>query len=212
MLKKRIFKVGICVLALIVIGLLFCRCTYLVYSFRNISQDADYLDNAKFFIHLFESDMKSEKTLFLESRHPKDTCCTVSVIAFNPAWTSFRVNHLVIYVDGTNAADITKPSTIDTNDLVFKPYIDTERFRSEFPNIDPREASFAFFPEPTTEPMLACPPNINSKIQVQVNVDILLADQSVFSTNIHADFALRKEEVRYSLAEKYFMMMFMPRF
>ncbi len=136
----------------------------------------------------------------------------VTVFAFDPTYTSIRVNKLDVELNGTNVAALTDPSTIDANDLVFKPYIDKEAFRAEFPHQDPREALFAFFPSPTTTPLLARAPEAGSKIRVAVSLEIIAGNSVVLSTNVQTDFVLAREERRYTWAEMLFVRVFMPRF
>jgi len=205
---------GICAggLALIVATLFVGGQTYRVDSYRAVSPDVHRLGDAKCMIHLFESGQIREDSAFLETQRPKDTCCMVTVFAFDPAYSSFRVNHLSIDIDGTNVADLATPPPIDPNDLVFKPYIDREAFRSEFPKEDPRDASFALIPHSTTTPLLARPLNVGSKVRVQLSLDILSADKTVLSTNVQTDFTLAREERRYNWAQMLFVKLFLPRF
>lgn len=186
--------------------------TYRADGYRAQSPDAHRLRDAKCIIHLFETDQIRKDSIFLKAQRPKDTCCMITVFAFNPAYTSIRVNSLSVDLNGTNVASLTKPSTVDTNDLVFKPYIDKDSFRAEFPNQDPREALFAFFPDSATAPLLTLAPEVGSKMRVQVGLEIISRDGTVLSTNMLTDFRLVREENRHTWAEMLFARLFMPRF
>jgi hypothetical protein len=212
MARTRILGICAAGVALVVAGLFLGGQKYRADSYRAVSPDAHRLREAKCMIHLFETDQIREDSIFFKSQRPKDTCCMVTVFAFNPAYTSIRVNQLNIELNGTNVAQLTDPSTIDTNDLVFKPYIDKEAFRAEFPHQDPREALFAFFPSPTTTPLLARAPEVGSKMRVAVSLEILSGNGIVLSTNVQTDFMLAREERRYTWAEMLFVRVFMPRF
>lgn len=186
--------------------------TYRTDNYRPVSRESHRLPDARCILHLFNSGEAVEETPFLSARQPKDICCMVSVFAFNPAYTSFRVNRLSIDVNGTNRANIESLSPVDAKDLKFKPYIDKEAFRSEFPLQDPREATFSLIPGPKVAQELAFTPTLGSKVQVRLNLDVLSGDTLVCSTNLQADFILHRYENRHSWAEMIFLRFFMPRF
>jgi hypothetical protein len=210
-LTQRI-GIGAGVFALVVAVLLLGGQTYRTDSFSAVSQDAHRLDNAKCIIHLFDSGEIREESLFLKTQHPKDTSCGITVFVFNPAYTSFRVTHLSIDVDGTNAVDLTNPPVDAGDDLTFKPYDDKEGFRSEFPHEDPRYANFFLMPGPTMAPLLARPLPVGSRIQVRVSLDILSANTTMLSTNVQTDFVMRREETRVPWAWLLFVKLFRIRF
>jgi len=212
MSRARILGICAACMALAIAGLLLSGPKYQVDSYRALSPEVHRLRDAKCLIHLVETDQIREDSILFNYRRPKDICCMVTVFAFDPTYTSIRVNQLNVELNGTTAAHLTAPSTIDANDLVFKPYLDTEAFRAEFPHQDPREALFTFFPSPNTTPLLARAPEAGSKMRVAVSLEIISGNSVLLSTNVQTDFILAREERRCTWAEMLFMKVFMPRF
>jgi hypothetical protein len=203
--NRRRILVASAALLIVTVSLFIGGRTYRFDNYCPDSSDARQIGDAKCFVHLFASDEIRSSSLFLFSKHLKDTCCIVTVLAFNPAYDAFRVTKMVVLVDGIKRADLVNPPVIDDADLVFKPYIDKDRFRAEFPNVDPREASYGLIPDSATTPALARPPVYGSTITVEVGLDILSSGKSVCSTNLNEVFTLCTEERHRSWAEMLFM-------
>jgi hypothetical protein len=165
------------------------------------------LPKAIIFIEPPMPDDIASSTCLLSWQRPRDLRPMFTVFAFDPAYEAVSFREVQITVDQTNHLRFTKPEYGQKEDL--KPYELKDRFRDEYPGVEPRHVAWGPF-EPS--PLIDHPPTVGSRVRFRVDLDILAQGQPVCSTNYQADFVLERKQSRVCWGLLILARFLMPRF
>jgi len=191
--KKRIVAVGTILFALAIgSGRLYCEDYFQEVPLGKCgvgeTRVSFFMDPSIYWVH--------EETLWSDLTRTKETHCGAVIYAFNSIYTSYRVKRMVITVEGTSALTLMYPSAGDFAhiDMWFRPYDGRPPFSSDFPRRVPRIGTFELDPRINKAPLLTCSPTINSHFHIELDLDILSANQIVASGTAQTDFVLRRRK------------------
>ena len=134
----------------------------------------------------------------------------IHVYSFDPATDMCRVNEMAMWINGTNRVEFVfahDDNELDGRDQHFEPYLDEAAFADQYPGIKPRYVYY--YPIRTEIPESAREPG--ATVRVEMDLELLAGETSVFRTNLTAAFVLERKDHRETLAEVLFRLV-MPRF
>ena len=134
----------------------------------------------------------------------------INVFTFDPATDTCRVNEMAMWINGTNRVEFVfahDDNELDGRDQHFAPYLDEAAFADQYPGIKPRYVYY--YPIRTEIPERALEPG--ASVRVEMDLELLAGETSVFRTNLTASFVLERKDHRETLAEVLFRLV-MPRF
>jgi hypothetical protein len=159
-------------------------------------------------IHAPSPDEIVSRTCTLSWQRPEAIRPSFHVFVFDATFEALSIREVQITINETNQFRVAGPK--DGQVMAFRPYLDKDAFRSQYPGREPRDAFYMPFLLPQN-PALG-PPSVGTKARFRIDFDILSKGMVVCSTNYQADFILQRKETKMSWASQIFFKLLMPRF
>ena len=211
-MKKTFAQCPFCWIAVLAAaGLALTGCTGKIYrSDHFLPAETVYeLPKAKVVMGMGFADDIAENSSRLRWDRP-DGRPRIFVFSFDPATDTCRVNKMAMWINGTNRVEFVfahDDNELDGRDQHFEPYLDEAAFAEQYPGIPPRYVFY--YPIRTPIPASALEPG--ASVRVEMDLELLAGETSVFRTNLAATFVLERKDHRETLAEVLFRLV-MPRF
>ena len=156
-----------------------------------------------------------QNTITLHWNRPETICPMMDVFVLDPSYDSVAIRGVTLTINRTNVFHLSDAEMSDPEyglKLKFKPYDDPVAFRDANPMYSKGDPRHAFFMPMSENPQLKNPPEVGTKVGVRVDFSIMAKEQSVYATNMQAEFILTRHEQRVSWATMLFWKLIVPKF